>query len=322
MNMKMTPDKFSYLLAVVEEKNITRAAEKLYISQPALTSYINKVEDYYGVKLFNRSQNPVTLTYAGEKFMKEMSNIIHLQQKLDNDMEELASHRAGRMTIGIGNTRGCDWLPYLLPAYKSKYPEIDIKIIEGNCNTFEQKLLSGTMDFSITTLPLNTKGIDYEVIQEEKVYLVIPQGHPILEGKDISNNCFNNPLSVAPEELTKQTFLSPGEGYGLYRYTFKVFEDFNIMPGEMIEINNSDTAFQLACYGAGLVLTPESSFMPPLPQRMPVIALINNQPMIRYVVAAYNSSIGLSSSAKDFIEITKDIVNNEPILNIHTYYGS
>ena len=69
--MKITQDKFAYLQAVVEEKNITRAAEKLFISQPALTSYINKIENYYGVKLFNRSQNPITLTYAGEQFMKK-----------------------------------------------------------------------------------------------------------------------------------------------------------------------------------------------------------------------------------------------------------
>ncbi|MBQ1286114.1 MAG: LysR family transcriptional regulator, partial [Lachnospiraceae bacterium] len=153
--MKITQDKFAYLQAVVEEKNITRAAEKLFISQPALTSYINKIENYYGVKLFNRSQNPITLTYAGEQFMKGMNEIIQLQQKFDNDMEELANHRAGRITIGIGSTRGNAWLPYLLPAYKEQYPDIDIQIVEGNKEVLEHKLLKGSIDFFVSSLPIS-----------------------------------------------------------------------------------------------------------------------------------------------------------------------
>ena len=104
--MIITQEKFAYLQAVVDEGNITRAAEKLYISQPAVTNYINKVEKYYGIKLFNRTRNSVTLTYAGEKFMKGMGEIIHLQKKFNNDMEELANHRSDRITIGIGSTRG------------------------------------------------------------------------------------------------------------------------------------------------------------------------------------------------------------------------
>ncbi|MBQ6450835.1 MAG: LysR family transcriptional regulator [Solobacterium sp.] len=318
--MKITPDKFAYLTAVVEEKNITRAAEKLFISQPALSTYINKVENYYNIKIFDRSQNSVTLTYAGERFMREMEKVIRAQQKFDNEMEELANHRAGRLTVGIGNTRGCDWLPYLLPAYKIHFPELDIKIIEVNADMAEQQLMTGTMDFGITTLPIRQLGISYELLYTERIYLIIPQGHTLLEGKDITDNGFDNLLNISSEELNDQIFIVPSEGYGLYRYTRKVFEEYNIVPGDLVEINNSDTAFQLSCYGTGLVLTPESSFLPPKPHTMPVIAGINGKPMERYVVAAYNSSVGLSPFARRVIELTRKIVNNEPKLNVKSYY--
>lgn len=318
--MKITPEQFNYLLMVVEEKNITRAAEKLYISQPALSNFINKVESYYGVKLFDRSQNPVVLTYAGEKFIREMGKIIQIQQKFDNEMEELANHRISRLTIGIGNTRGCDWLPYLLPAYKEEFPELDIKIIEGNSDQIEQKLLAGTMDLSITTLPIRALGLEYETITIERVYLIIPPGHPILEGKDITGNDLDHPIMILPEELNGQTFICPAEGYGLHRYTYNVFEKYNILPGDIVEINNSDTAFQLACYGTGLVFTPDSSFLPPFPAIRPVIAQINNKPLIRYVVAAYNAAVGLSPSAKKLIDLTKKIITEESQLDAKTMY--
>ena len=319
-NMKITPEKFAYLKTVVEEKNITRAAEKLFISQPALSNFINKVENYYNIKIFDRSQNPVTLTYAGERFMQEMEKVIRVQQKFENEMEELANHRAGRLTVGIGNTRGCDWLPYLLPAYKIHFPELDIKIVEVNADAAEQQLMTGTMDFGITTLPIRQLGISYEPLYTEQIYLIIPYGHPLLEGKDITGNGFDHPLNISPEELNDQTFIVPSEGFGLYRYTRKIFEEFNIVPGDLVEINNSDTAFQLSCYGTGLVLTPESSFLPPKPYTMPVIARINGASMERYVVAAYNSTVGLSPFARKVIELTRRIVNNEPKLNIRNYY--
>ena len=318
--MIITKDKFAYLQAVAEEGNITRAAEKLYVSQPALTNYINKVESYYGIRLFNRVRNPVTLTYAGEQFMKGMGEIIQLQKKFDHEMEELANHRADRITIGMGSTRASTWLPYLLPSYKNKYPEIDVEIIEDNNANLEQRLLKGTIDFVVTSLPLSTAGIDYEMIGEEKIYLIIPQGHPILNGKDLAGNSIHDPLSVTPEELNGQHFLISKEGQNLNTFAKNIFEECKITPGEMTEVAGSMTAYLLACYGNGLALITDSVFATMIPMKKPVIANINNKSMSREVVAAYNSSVGLSVFTKAFIEITKETADSKLKQQIASYW--
>lgn len=318
--MIITKDKFAYLQAVAEEGNITRAAEKLYVSQPALTNYINKVESYYGIRLFNRVRNPVTLTYAGEQFMKGMGEIIRLQKKFDHEMEELANHRADRITIGMGSTRASTWLPYLLPSYKNKYPEIDVEIIEDNNANLEQRLLKGTIDFVVTSLPLSTAGIDYEMIGEEKIYLIIPQGHPILNGKDLTGNSIHDPLSVTPEELNGQHFLISKEGQNLNTFAKNIFEECKITPGEMTEVAGSVTAYLLACYGNGLALITDSVFTTMIPMKKPVIATINNKSMSREVVAAYNSSVGLSVFTKAFIEITKETADSKLKQQIDSYW--
>ena len=318
--MIITQEKFAYLQAVVDEGNITRAAEKLYISQPAVTNYINKVEKYYGIKLFNRTRNSVTLTYAGEKFMKGMGEIIHLQKKFNNDMEELANHRSDRITIGIGSTRGSAWLPYLLPAYKKAYPKIDIEIVEGNNSLLEQKLLQGTVDYIVSSLPIINTGIEYESIREERIYLIIPQKHPLLEGKDLTDNSIFNPLSIASEELSGQHFLISEEGQSLNIFVNGLFDECGITPSETTKVANSLTAFLLSCYGGGIAFAPDSTFSSLFPQKKPVIATIDNMVMSRNVVAAYNASIGLSIFTKGFINITKEVVNHEPKLQISSYW--
>ena len=308
--------KFNYVLAIAEERNMTRAAKKLYISQPALTAAINKLEESLGVKLFDRSVNPIRITYAGERYISEMQKIIALQNHLDNEMEEIAGMRQGRLVLGIGNARGDYWLPHILPPFMKSHPGIDVRIVEGKSDIFETGLLNGSLDLCITALPSLSTDIDYEVICEETIILAVPMGHPVLEGKDLSGNSLHHLLYIEPDRLNGQKFICPSPGHGLYRCTWQIFKKYGIKPGEILEINNSDTAFHLAAEGFGLVFTPDNSATPPFPPHLPAYCTVDVPPYRRKIIAAYNKHIGLSPSARDFVNITKEVVTTCPALQL------
>lgn len=97
----MEKEKLRYLQIVAEEGNLTKAAKRLYISQPALTACINKLEKKYGVKFLEREAKPIRLTYAGERFLAMGQQILNLQDRLKEEMEEIAQERRGRLRIGL-----------------------------------------------------------------------------------------------------------------------------------------------------------------------------------------------------------------------------
>ena len=99
-----------YFIAIVEEKNLTKAAQRLYISQPSLTRYVNRLEEEYGVKLLDRGQSPVELTAAGSLFLEEKLRIENTELNLRKKLKQLSNPQA-KITIGIGYNRGTRWVP-------------------------------------------------------------------------------------------------------------------------------------------------------------------------------------------------------------------
>ena len=103
-------ERLEYLIVIAEEKNLTRAAEKLYISQPALTKYIQKLEQEYGVKLLERSHHSVDLTEAGQIFLREKLKMVTIERNLRQELNAIQSKRQ-TITVGSGHSRGNSALP-------------------------------------------------------------------------------------------------------------------------------------------------------------------------------------------------------------------
>ena len=104
-----------YMLAVAEEKSFSQAAKKLYIAQPHLSQYIQKLETQLGVKLFDRSRTPLTLTLAGEQFAQKARQILRLNNNLLQQMKDYTEEKNGRLVLGISPVRSAYH-------YRSFYP--------------------------------------------------------------------------------------------------------------------------------------------------------------------------------------------------------
>ena len=92
---------YQYVISIAENASISKAAKELFITQPALTKYLNKLEADLGVRLFDRSISPLQITYAGELYVQEGRKIIEMHKRLNQQISEMSNMQRGRLTIGI-----------------------------------------------------------------------------------------------------------------------------------------------------------------------------------------------------------------------------
>jgi DNA-binding transcriptional LysR family regulator len=304
----MSYSKYQYVITIAETKSISKAAKELYMSQPALTKCINKLEEELGIKLFNRNVIPITLTYAGERFTEEARRILEIQNRLDKEMEDMSNMKKGRLAIGVSASRGEFWLPFILPVFRKKYPGIDLKIIEGNYSYLEEQLEKELIDLTLTASPVMSENVDFTVLTEERILLVASEKHPLVKGLDLSENSLDHLVYIEPARLNNEKFITLLPGQGITRLFHSLFELHNIKPNIVLETQNIDTVFKLACANFGLAFVPETCVSSNFPNWLPAICTIDQIPFTRKTMAMYKKGEYLSSIARAFIEVAKEVL--------------
>lgn len=311
--------KFHYVEMVAEERNITRAAQRLYISQPALTKSIAKLEQELGVKLFDRSTTPLQLTYAGERYLEGMKNISAMKYQLDRELEDIANMRRERLIVGIPETRSQRWLSTILPLFLREYPGVDLRVREKNSTgELESDLVSDRIDLAIViTLPMMVPGLDYEVIRKEQIMVLASPKHPMFADLDLSSiDLMERVLHyIRPERLDGQPYVASFPEQGLARIADQLFERFSITPKKVLELSNTSTARALARDNVGFVVTPTHTILArKMRDAEMACCTITDPPTERTVIAAYKKDRVLSNAARRFIDIVKQAALTMPAL--------
>jgi DNA-binding transcriptional LysR family regulator len=312
----MELNRLRYILTVAKHGNISSAAKELYISQPALTKAINKTEDELGIRLFDRNSTPIRLTDAGERYLDGARKIINIEETVNREMQAIANSQAGRITIGIPREHGSRWLPYILPPFLKSHPGVEIKIVEGDSNLFEREMIKGNIDFSLYTLPVYSDELDYEIICDDPILLVVPSQHPITALFDTSHNSPITPHLIYPELLEHQPFITLTESQGMYRTAMQIFERHGIKPNIIMKIKSNETAFRLVTAGLGMMFAPMPTCLYASPIQTPVYFTLENPIFCRKVIVAYRKGDCLSANAIKIIEIIRDLSKRSPELQL------
>lgn len=292
-----------YLRALIEHGNFSNAAKALFISQPYLSKYIKRLEDELGVELINRNQTPLTLTYAGERYLAYMDKIDEIYLNMLNEMQSINQMKKGRLKLGINPILGSHTLYNLLPQYMSTYTGIEIVLVEGMSNSIEKSLLQREIDICLNMLPLFNPDIAYERLYEENILLVVPKGHKYYRPEQ-GNKIQHFPID--PQNLTGEKFILTKQGHGALRdLTNKIFYEYSIKPHIILETTNIESAFRLANSGIGLTFIPEVLLRNHLPNQSNYYTI--GKPAIKYsVVVAYKKDEPLSAPALAFLQMAKE----------------
>ncbi len=278
-------DQFDYILAVAEERNLTKAAERMFISQPAMTLRIKRLEDELGVRIFDRSKIPLEITPEGELYLTEMKKIKAMEERLFYTLLSSRHAASRQLVLGIGINRGRFWLPFLLPGLSTIHPQLSIQVQEGPDSETETLIKNGSVDIGILASATISQELYAVTLSTEDVFLAVPRNHPVLEGRDLSCNSTEHPCILPPECLNAQKFILGRPGYGLSRFGNFIFSLYHIKPGYTLNVNNSETAYWLAGAGMGIAFTlsvyHHNSFMKGAER--PVLCSIENTPLKRNI---------------------------------------
>ena len=310
----MIYEKYHYIEKVASLRSISKAAQELYISQPALTRIISSVEKELGIMLFNRSVLPLQLTYAGERFLEEARRILDLDAALQKELQEISEAKRGHLSIGANYAANALWLPHILPVFRREYPGISISIFQQSSPLFEKELLKGDIDLAFTTQSAPSKSLSYVYLSSALLLVFIPNTSPILRGRDISHNSLDCPLTVSPEELNHQDFvlLHPSDGLG---HTISaLLEENRIRPSHILYAPNIVACYRLAAAGMGITFATPYSTRYTLPGAVPVIAQLSTGTVYEQNAIAYPKDKQLSTSEERFIELSRQKVSTHPLL--------
>ena len=291
-----------YLRAIAQYGNFSNAARALFISQPYLSKFIKKLEVELGVELINRNETPISLTYAGERYLAYMEEIEKNYLNMKYEIEAITNMKKGRLKVGINPYLGSHTLYNLLPQYLSTYPGIEIELVEETAIVIEQLLLERKIDICLNMLPIFNPDIIYEGLFEEKILLVVHEGHKFYRS-DQGSNITHLPMDM--KSLSGEKFILTKQGSGaLRRVIDQLFSDYSIKPDIILETTNIENAFRLATRGVGLTFIPEVILPITDVSRSNIYTI--GKPLIKYnVIIAYKKGEVLSAPALAFLNMAK-----------------
>lgn len=303
--------RYDYVIKVAETRSISKAAQDLYMSQPALTKAINNIEEELGVQLFNRKIKPLSLTYAGEVFVDRARKILRLQDDMQNAMETISDIKKTRLAIGISASRAEDYMPAVLPIYKKIYPGVEIKLVECPQETLEEQVEKESIDIAILSTPTDNSSFVSEILDTEQIVIVMSKDNPILEGKDLSKTSLDNPLLLKPEDLKGADMISLSPGMNMFKFQKYLIEKYDIQPNIVLQTVSLETAFYMACVNYGFAIVPEVSVISEFPRWLPAICTLETPSLSRNTSIMYKKGRQLSLAAEKFIETTKKVTNSK-----------
>ncbi len=274
----MTLQELRYVVAVAEERNFRRAADKVHVSQPSLSAAVKKLEEELGVRLFERGPQEVLLTEAGEQVVAQARRVLEAAARIKVVAKEKLDPLRGALRLGVIHTIAPYLLPDLVLALRSAAPEMPLDIEENLTVNLDQMLRGGLVDVAILALPYAATGVLTVPLYDEEFRVVVPAKHSWSRRK-----------VVAPEELESQNLLLLSIGHCFRDQVLDACREFSrpAPPGK--EGNSLETVRSMVASGLGISVLPASALTPrhatPL---LKVLDFAAPKP-VRRVVAAFRA---------------------------------
>lgn len=169
--------------AIAEEGTITKAIDKLYLTQSALSYQLKEAEHQLGTKIFLRINKKMVLTKAGEKLHETAKEVLEKLKDTEHQIKKLVFGESGEIRLSTECYSGYHWLPSVMKQFQLLYPNIDLKIIMEATHYPLQKLLAGVLDIAITSDPIKDEKLKYIELFQDEMVAVVSQNHPWVQKK-------------------------------------------------------------------------------------------------------------------------------------------
>jgi LysR family transcriptional regulator for metE and metH len=203
--MKLEVRHLRLIVAVSQEKSVTRASERLFLTQSALSHQLLDVESALGTPLFHRLNKKMILTQAGERILRSAERILADLEETEADIKRLAGHNHGTLRLSTACYTCYNWLPAILKNFTQEFPQVEIKIVVEATRKPIPVLLEGKLDIALTDIYEEDKRLSYEPIFEDEVLVLMSPNHPLSKRDYIRPQDFNGQNYLAYTNLDENT---------------------------------------------------------------------------------------------------------------------
>lgn len=173
----MADRRLQVFLAVAKHRSFTRAAEALYMTQPAVTFQIKQLEEHFDTRLLDRGYGKVTLTPAGEIVLQYAERILAMSAEMEDQVSGLTQEANGVVTLGVTPTIATYWLPALLDQFKRRYPKVVPRVFGGNSEWVESRVAEKELDVGLVELLSDDASIECREVTRDELMAIVPPGH-------------------------------------------------------------------------------------------------------------------------------------------------
>jgi len=279
--------------AVAQEGSFTKAAEKLFLTQPAISLQVRALEKELGEQLFNRTGKSVRLTQAGEIFKIHVKSILDSLEDARNQVAELQGLQRGRLVIGCSDTITIYILAPILQAYNKRYPKVEIAIRNKTSLEVAELVLTNTVDFGIVTLPIKNPTLHSEVFLRCADVAICAPGHLLAEQE-----------AVSLDELSQYPLLLLEPGSNSRLLLEKAFDLCDIPLSSAMDLGSIGVIKKLVSIGLGVSIVPEFALRT---EEEGLVALpINELPQREIGVIRCRKSNYLPLAVKEFLSMFRE----------------
>ena len=275
----MTLNELRYIVAVAQERNFGRAAQRCFVSQPALSVAIAKLEDELGTQLFERGKSEIGITPVGERIVEQAQRVLEESSRIKEIAQAGRNQLVGALKLGVIYTVAPYLLPDLIPKLRDAAPQMALDIEENLTENLETELKSGRIDAAIIALPFAPAGVVTEFLYEEPFQVVVPLGHRWAKRK-----------SIAPADLAAEHAILLSVGHCFRDQVLDACPELNRTDSHVTRSSSLETVRNMVASGLGVSVLPRDALTPKYHSRLVVpVPFARPAPSRRIAIACRRS---------------------------------
>ena len=291
----MADRRLQVFYTVAKQLSFTKAAEQLFMTQPAVTFQIKQLEEHFNTRLFERSHSKITLTPAGRLAMEYAERILNLTTEMETRLTEMTGEIGGTLMIGASTTIAEYMLPRMLGEFKARYPQVQCRLTVTNSETVESKVADHTLDIGLIEAPSHHSNLKSEVCCQDELVAICSTSHE-----------FAKLPSVSPEQLVLQPYISREAGSGTREVVDDYFRRAGIQPEDLntiMELGSPEAIKGAVEAGLGIAIVSRATILKE--ERLGDLAVVPLNPaLIRPLSVVYAQEKFRSNLLQTFLDFT------------------
>lgn len=303
-----------YIYAVYQKKSFSKAAEALYISQPALSTAIRKIEAEIQLPLFDRSSAPIELTEAGKYYIDSIEKVMAIERDMSRRFSEMLRERQTIINLGSASYFCAHILPPLINAFRVEHPDVAVNLLEANSSEFAGLFQSDVLDICLSVDQLQAENrrqaLNSVVWRQEKIIAAVPAGFPMsneLKQRRLTFDQVRAGENAGGEAidlslLRDMPFLLLKPGNDLCDRALQMCKNAGFQPNVSMYLDQLLTSYYVACSGKGAAFIRAELIQYVEPTAQLIFFQIDDPLSVRDVRLYHKKSQALTAIAREFLD--------------------